>query len=544
MSLWSRGREEEGAALIIAISVVFIMIIIGGTAVTLTLNTEKTVGLDKKVTMSQNVAEAGIDDVIAVTVAGYYQAYPYGHAPTMATPFFAGPNDGEQTLTDKNGNSLGTYQVYTQSDPDRPGNVLITSIGNDGNSSGPTRTVKVSVKYTPDLFSYVLLTGAQTNPVITTFTAQGAGFDAHDDGWHLGDSTLTSNIALTGNIGANGDMVIASSRGGEYWGEHNDNDNDDDGHEDDHNDEDHDHDHTYFESAGTVSFLSRDGHSDSAVYTDIFAGQAPLGNQPVKGNRINLPIVTLDGAPSIKSVTFPSSGSTYGHWSKVSGTGVWRISASDFQNDYQSYNIVKILSSSLLGSVEIYGNCSSSAITPTIWLPQGDNSSTFGITVLNLVGPGIRLYPTNGVALLADQGVVTITSEAFIGRLGAGALVFLNGQSGLTSLAVTGNLLMYGSLVVNGITTLTAEGDGILRHDHERSDEHDSDHSSGYCTGSNDHEYDDWHLDQEHRTYVTNIQIDYDSAFLDNSHGWKPDNWWSWIGTGNVQAVKENFDVS
>jgi len=531
--------DEGGAALIIAICVIMIMMIIGGTVMSMSLNSDKTVALDRHITMAQNVAEAGVDDVIAVTVANYNSIYGSGHYPTMATPFYEGANHGQQQLKDKDGNVLGSYEVYTQADPDRPGNVLITSQGKDTTANGPGRTVRVSVKYTPDIFDYVLLPGSPTNQVTATFTAQNSSYgDHHDDGYHDGDSQETANIAMVGNIGANGSIAITSTQSGEHWGEHEGDDDDDD-------DEDHEHDHSYYESPGTVSFLSRDGHNDSASYTNYFTGQLPLGNQPVRGNSVNFPTVTLTGAPTVKTVVLPSSGSSYtGGWSRSSGTKVWKITASNFQNSYRNYNAVKLSAQGTDYTIEIDGSCGSPDITPSVWLEYG-NGGNSNISNLNLVGPGIRLMPVNGIAIMADRGAISFTSEAFVGRLGSGALIYSSGTHGATSLTVTGNLAMYGAIAVNGPTTFTAEGTGIVRHDHERSDEHDNGHSTGNCSGSysEDHEYDHWHSDQHHRTYVTNIQIDYDAAFLDNSHHYKPDNFFQWTGSGSVQAIKENYDV-
>lgn len=521
------GTDERGAALIIALAILSLMLVIGTTVVTLSMNSEKTVGNDQRISMAQNVAESGVDDVIAVTVANYYTVYPGGNVPTTSTPFF----DSPQHLNDGQGQTVGTYQVWTQRDPSRTGNVLVTATGYDL-SGNETRTVSVSVKYTPDVFNYVLLPGKQTSTTTATFRARSTDWDGHHGDEHHednGNGYASANIAVTGNIGVNGNMVIDASQTGDDWG-----DDDDDDH--------HDNDHDHYESPGTVTFLSRFGYVDTATYTGTKTGQNPLGNQPVRAGFVTFPTASLTGSANVRNITLPNANSYTGGWTRNSSSRIWSISAANFQAAYGSYNAVRIYSAVTNYQIRITGDCSSPEITTTIWTERttGANSN---ISAINLVGPGIRLQPKNGIAIMADRGTINITNEAIIGKLGAGALIYAGAKNGATALNVTGNLVMYGSMVVNGPVVLTAQGTGIEHHDHEHEDEHDNGHSTGNCTGddSQDHENDDWHHDNNHRTYSVNIELEYDGAFLTNSK--LPANWWTWTGTGNLVAVKENYEV-
>ncbi|MDO8735879.1 MAG: pilus assembly PilX N-terminal domain-containing protein [Thermoleophilia bacterium] len=520
------GKDERGAALIIAMAILSVMMIIGITTVSMSLNSEKTVGHDQKITMAQNVAEAGVDDVIAVTMANFASIYPNGNYPTMATHFY----DSVQEFTDESQNVLGNYEVWTQRDPDRPGNLLITSIGRD--SSGSSRTVKVSINYDPNYFNYVLLPGKQTATTTATFKARSSSWDGHHgEEHHESGGYASANISMTGNIGVNGNMVFDSSQNGSDWGD---------------DDDDDDHDHNYYESPGTVTFLARDGYPDTVTYTGSKSGTSPLGLQPFRSGFVAFPTASLttQSGSSVALINFPScSGSScnsyVGVWTRDSYNKIWKISAQNFQNTYGTKTAVKMRTTQSGYTLQIEGSCGATEITPTIWT-EGNNGGNSNFTKINLVGPGIRLNPTTGIALIADRGAVTISNEAFIGSQGHGALVYLSGKNGTTSFTVTGNLSMWGSIVVNGATTFDAQGTGIHYHDHEDDDEHDRNHSSGSCTGdySHDHENDDWHNDNHHRSYSSNIRVVFDGAYLAN-----PALTWTWTGGAGLEAVKENYEV-
>ncbi|MHB1390773.1 MAG: pilus assembly PilX family protein [Thermoleophilia bacterium] len=519
-SLIKLGKDEQGMALVIAIAVMSLMMIIGITTVTMALNSETTVAHDKNITVAQNFAEAGVDDVIAVTVANYSTIYPNGVYPAANTPFYSTP----QQIKDDQQKVIGTYEVWTAKDPDRPGNVLITSRGTD--NGGSSRTVKVSVKYATDLFSYVLLDGKQTATTTATFVANKSSSYHHDE---QHSSSAQGNIALTGNIGVNGNMVLDAYTNGSHWGNEGH-----DGH--------HDSDHDYYESAGTITFLSRDGFVDTATYTGSKSGSNPLGTQPVRGSYVNFPSASLAGSSNVKLITLPNSSRYSGGWTRDSQHKIWKISAENFQKAYQSYNSVEINTVQSGYSLEIDGSCNAPDITATIWT-ESTASSNYGFTNIKLAGPGIRLNPKNGIALMADRGNVTINNEAWIGQQGHGALVYLSGKNGATSLNVTGNLGMWGSIVVNGPTTFVAQGTANKYYNHEFNDEHDRNHSSSSCSvnNSNDHQYDNWHHDNNHRTYGVNIRVEYDGSYLSNPN--LPLNWWSWTGGSGVQAEKQNYAV-
>ncbi|MFA5801872.1 MAG: PilX N-terminal domain-containing pilus assembly protein [Thermoleophilia bacterium] len=522
------GTDERGAALIIALAILSLMLVIGTTVVTLSMNSEKTVGNDQRISMAQNVAESGVDDVIAVTVANYYTVYPGGNIPTTATAFY----DAPQQMNDGQGNAVGTYQVWTHRDPNSAGNVLVTATGYDL-SGNETRTVRVSIKYTPDVFNYVLLPGKQTSTTTATFRARSTDYDGHhgdedhdyDDDGH---GYASANIALTGKIGVNGNMTFDTSQTGDDWG---------------HDDEDHhDSDHEYYQAPGTVTFLSRDGYTDTATYTGSKSGPNPIGNQPVRAGYVAFPTATLASSTNVRSITLPNASTYTGGWTRNSYTRVWSISAANFQAAYGSYNAVRIYSAVTSYQIRIVGDCNSPEITTTIWTERttGGNSN---ISAINLEGPGIRLQPRNGIAIMADRGTINMTNEVIIGKQGAGALVYAGAKNGTTALNVTGNLLMYGSVVVSGPVTFDAQGSGFEHHDHEHDDEHDHGHSTGSCTGdyNEDHENDDWHHNWNHRVYSVNIDLQYDDAFLANVN--LPAGWWTWTGTGELVAIKENYEV-
>ena len=525
MGLFIRlGKDERGAALIIALMILSLMLVIGTTVVAMSLNSEKTVGRDQRITMALNVAEAGVDDAISATIANFYTVYPGGNIPTTVTAFYTTP----QQMNDAQGHAVGTYQVWTQKDTSRPGNVLVTATGYDS-SGNETKTVRVSVKYTPDVFNYVLLPGKQTSTTTATFNARSVLYDGHHrEEYHDTYSYASANIAVTGNIGINGNMVIDTSQTGVDWGH-------------DHEDH-HDNDHDYFESPGTVSFLSRFGYVDTATYTGTKTGQDPLGNRPEPAGYVTFPTASLADSTNVHTITLPNDSTYTGGWTRDSTNKIWKISAQNFQTAYGNYNAVRLYSSVANYAIQIEGTCSSPEITTTIWTesPTGANSN---ISAINLVGPGIRLQPRNGIAIMADRGTITMSNEVFVGKQGSGALIYSGAKNGSAALNVYGNLLMEGSVVVNGPVSLTAQGTGIEHHDHEHSDEHDSGHSSGQCSGdySHDHENDSWHSDNHHRTYASNISLEYDGAFLSNVN--LPTGWWSWTGTGSLVAVKENYEV-
>lgn len=525
---------ESGATLIVALGVIMVMMIIGALVVSIASNRDRTVAHDRQQTESESVAEAGIDEAIQSTLSNYNSVYPGGAIPSASTSGDGTLMINNKTLTNGNNVRVGSYSVWTKADPDRPGNVLITAKGTDDAPNPYTTTVRVSVKYVSN-FDYALFTGTPSNPSTTTFTAQGRGRggeeddnnnDCGQDDDHGGDGSCGANIIVTGKVNVNGNMAVnalSSGDNGTHW-------DDDHGyhHYDDHN-----------QSPGFVTFMPRQGFTDPVTWTNSFTGNKPAGTQPVKGNTIVFPTVdfsTFTGS-SVTTVNFTSSSTPTG-WSRsyYNGSYVYSISADTFQSRYGSYDVVKLSTSMSNIKLQINGTCSSPQITSTIMVP-GTTGGTTGISELDLIGPGIDLQPNNGLALVSGEGLVSLQNEVEIGKVNDGALVYLSGQNGTSQLQVNGNMIMYGSIVVNGTTTFTAQGVG--RTDHHEGDDEDHHYGSYYCDSNYSQHHDDEERHGEQNGHTTNQYLSYDGAYLTNSR--LPANWWSWSGGTNFTAVKYNF---
>ncbi|MHB9053432.1 MAG: hypothetical protein ACYC5F_05530 [Thermoleophilia bacterium] len=514
--------SEAGAALIVALGVVMVMMIIGALVVSIALNRDKTVSHDRQLTEAESVAEAGIDEAIQVTLSNFNSVYNGGVIPPASTL-----GDGvllfdNKPLTDGNNVRVGSYSVWTKADPNVPGNVLITAQGTDDAQTPFTSTVRVSVKYTNN-FDYALFTGTPSNLSNTTFTAQGRGDDYKDCGEsdeHDSDGSCGANITVTGKVNVNGNMAINSLSNGDN-GNHWD-DNQGNHHYDDHN-----------ETPGFVTFTPRQGFTDPVNWTNSFTGNKPAGTQPVKGNTIVFPSINFDvfTGSSVITVNFPSSGAPTG-WTRGMCSNTFSISADNFQSRYGSYDVVKFTSSQSNVKMQINGTCTSPPLTSTIMV-AGVSGSNTGISELDMIGPGIDLQPNNGIAILSGEGLVSLQNEVEVGKVGNGALIYLSGQNGTSSLQVNGNLIMYGSVIVNGATTFATKGVGrIDHHDHGDEDHH---YGSHYC----DANYDQHHYDAGNG-HTTNQFLSYDGAYLTNSR--LPADWWSWNNGGtNYTAVKYNF---
>lgn len=483
-------RDEGGAALIIALGVLSIMVIIGITVTAVTLNSTKTVSHDIRISEAQNVAEAGVDDAIALTLENYSDVYPGGVFPTPTTgdgePFF----DAPQQLTDNQGNVLGAYEVWTKEDPDRPGNVLITSTGTMGVDGLETSTVRVSVKYTAKIFDYLLLVGDPD----ASYESGGHGSDDSDDvdGDDSDDAHCSPRLqidasngaaTLTGKVHVNGCLQL------------------------------HVGDHRSHGNPGVVAFLSRDGYTDTVTYTDNYQGDSPTGNQPTQVSEpVTFPTVDFEAFTDVVTVDLPQNGvpADPGWTRSGSGSGSrFYISASDFQNNYGSYEAVKLLAGSDREyRVEITGSHdadNSDVITSSILVPAGSGSEP-SIKELKLKGPGLSLQPTNGLGIITAQGEVNLEDGMTVGTPGAGVLIYCTGHNNQSMFNMESGTTLYGSVVVSPPEVeLNATGSG------GGSSSDDSDDVTGA------------------------IDMTYDAAFLDNM----PMDWWS---GGSVTAIKENFE--
>ena len=502
-------QEQSGAALIVVIGIISVMVIISVTVTAISINSDKTVAHDKRQTEARNVAEAGIDDAISMTIANYQAIYGSGiPGPTDANPDGPALFLQNQPLNDSNVNEVGTYQVYSRQDPDRAGNVLLTAKASvDGSLTDPNAfvdVVRVSVKYDLGTFDFALFPGAPSNTAVVNLNSQSgdAGEHGEDDGG--------ANIKITGKVNVNGNLNIGAIRVGD--------DNDHDGH------------------YGTVAFVPRDGYTDPVTYTGMLSGTKPSGTQPTQGSLIPFPVVDFSkfdtppmGAGTVTTVTLPSTGVPTGGWTR-SGS-VFSISADNFQNTYKNFQVVKLTSAQTNVTVQILGGCNSPAITSTIMTP-GAAGSTTRISELDLVGPGLTLKPTNGIAILSGEGLVTLQNAVTIGALNAGALIYLGGQNApaASALQSTGNVTVFGSVIVNGNVDMNTQGRG---EEDDDLDHHDGNNHDYYCGGGNDNE----HQDEGH---ITNMTLTFDGAFLNNPN--LPAGWWSWSGANGITAIKYNYE--
>lgn len=446
-------KNEVGAALVVALGVLSIMIIIAVMVTALSMNSSKTVGHDTRITEAQNLAEAGVDDVIAVTLANFDEIYPGGYLPDPGypgdgMPFFAGPQD----MTDSGGAVVGSYEAWTKEDPDRPDNILITAEGTMGTE---TSKVHVSISVASAIFDYALMVG---NPD-----------DSYPGGAPGGScvpsmdlqASSASRVSITGNVHVNGCLDIDA--GNNNIGED-----------------------------ASVSLISRDGHNDAVTYSGSNDGEPPAGMQPEPGGEINFPYVDFDAFSNKATVDL--------------GNSPFNMDADDFEAMYGSYDVVEFIADTeaqrnvtLNGSGDVDNPW---IVTTTLMLPGQTGNSKPNVKQLEIKGPGISLQPKNGIAILTAEGRVEIWSGSTVGAPGAGALIYVTGQSRNSEFWLDKGAIVYGAVVVSSPRLeLHAIGGG----------------------GPSDTARD------------KTVEIVYDSAFLSSL----PTGWWS---GGTMNAVKENFE--
>lgn len=391
-------KRQEGSTLVIAIGAVSVMVIVGILVTVMAINTHKAVSHDKRQTEARNIAEAGIDDAIAVTLANYWTIYPHGAIPVGTPQEPDGPAlfSSEQSIQDANGNTVGYYQVYTKQDPERPGNVLLTAKGSvDGTLDNPSAfvdVVRVSVKYTAKVFDYALLVGD-----FGSDPESKAEFKRDSDGSKGGGS-----ITVNGKTHINGDLEVKSEGGGK----------------------------------GNITF------NDKVTYTGEYnysGSLPPQGYQPVKGDPVDFPIVDFDSSalsPRV-TVTLSRSGGLPRGWSRNGDT--FTITTADFQTFYGSGQIVDIRATTRNAKVEIVG---AGTITSTIM-------TRASISKLELKGPDLNLRPQNGIAILSQAGKVEFKNGVNVGASGNGALIYCTGQNGDDSeFEVKNDSTIYGAILV------------------------------------------------------------------------------------------------
>ena len=504
-------KREDGIALILAIGTILIMIIIGTVILMNVRNSSSTVFHDREQTQAVNVADAGIDNAIATMIANYGYYFPGGVVPSPPTnsPDGKPVYDSDQQITDQNGNVTGTYQAWYKQDPNingdpnLNGNVLITAQGTVNLNNNQFKTkVRVSVKYTAGAFDYAFLAGSQTNNnATTTFTATSGGDD---------DSSVGANMVFTGKFNVNGNLMLSSPANGQ--------DDDDSA------------------PRGTIDFQTRPGFTnprDPVTVTGTYTPNTkPSGTQPVHATSyVQFPAVdfakfTSLGSSKVITVNLDTNTCGTGGWTRNGNT--FSINADTFQQTYGSYQVVRFTAAQSNTIVQIVGGCGSYIITPTLMMDEGTSGNVnTAPSELDIIGPGISLEPTNGVAILSNYGAVKLEADVTIGSSTAGALVYLGGQYGANSLTATGNLAMWGSLAVNGPVTFTTIGKG----EEDDSDDNHGEHTK-YCGGGND----DQHADAGH---TTNMAVTYGSEYLTNTN--LPDGWWTWTGGSGITALKYNY---
>jgi hypothetical protein len=437
-------KKQDGAALVVALGVISIMIIIGLMVTALSMSSTKTVSHDQRQTVGQNVAEAAIDDAIAVTLANFWSVYPTGRAQESSGDGVA-LFDADQPLVDSNGTEIGVYQVWTKQDPDRPGNTLLTARGTVGGENPATETVKVSVKYAPQIFDYTFFVGdpARPNSEMEFERDSEHGCDWDDDDWddHSGDDhdgyhddgdhhewdDDCGSITIIGKSHVNGSLEIE----GEGHGN------------------------------GHIILLSREGYSDTLTYTrdyEVNHGSSLSGNiTPTRGPTIEFPTVnygadlttSANSGPAI-TITLPSSGQPAG-WTRSGST--FRITAQNFYSRYEG-RVLRLRSNVNDAKIEIIGSAGAPiTISSTIEiLPvgAGADASPRRIEELKIRGPGITMLPANGIAILSGQGEVELQNGVVVGAPGNGALIFCSGTGHDSEFEIEGGGTVYGSVVVKG----------------------------------------------------------------------------------------------
>ena len=497
-----RCKNEEGVALILAIGTIMIMIIIGTVILMNVRNSNSTAFHDRMNTKAVNVANAGLDNAIAAAIANYNSFFPGGVTPPPPTnsPDGTAVYSSPQNMTDPNGNVTGTYQAWYKQDPNNSGRVLITSQGTVNQKNKPfTVTARVSVAFTTGAFDYAFLAGTQLNNNTTTSLSASSGGDSY--------SSAGANMTFTGKFNVNGNLKLNSYGSGEE---------DDD-----------------WAPAGVITFQTRPGFTsprDPVTYTgSYYYSTPPGGTLPVHApSYVQFPTVDFSkftslGSSKIITVNLPYWGTPSGGWNRSGST--FYIDANTFQQTYGSYQVVRFTSGSSGMVVQIQGGCGSDAITPTLMMDEGTagNTST-APSELIVTGSGISLQPTDGVAILSNYGTVLLQSDVVIGSDTAGALVYLGGLYGTNTLNVSGNLAMWGSLVVNGPANIATTGKG--------EDDSDAYHHLRHTASCGDDEI---------AIHETNTSVAYGSEFLTNPD--LPAGWWTWTGGNGVTALKYNYKL-
>ncbi|MFA6001726.1 MAG: hypothetical protein WC828_06380 [Thermoleophilia bacterium] len=360
----------------------------------------------------------------------------------------------DQILSDSQGNQVGSYQVWSKQDPERPGNVLLTSIGTTGGASSPTETVRVSIKYNPSIFDYTFFVGDPANPnsemEFWRDSDHGCGWDDsdwnnhsgedhdgyHEDGdhheWHDDCGTTT----IVGKTHVNGKLEVEG-------------------------DEEH--------GNGHIVLLSRAGHTDTVTYTssyDVHRGSIFSGNiTPTRSAPVDFPVVnfsadltTANNSGAAITLTFNSSGSPPAGWTRNDST--FSITAQEFVNRYNG-RVVRIMNNYSNARFQINGSSSSpQTITSTIQvLAVGSGLSTRTVNGLRIYGPGISMQPANGLAILSAQGDVRLKYGVVVGSQGNGALIYCSGTGGDSKFQIIDGGTVYGTIAVKGQAGQLKTGD-------------------------------------------------------------------------------------
>ena len=177
-------KEETGIAFTTVIFFVAIIMIIAATVSFVTTSQISNTQTQSERTLAFNIAEAGIERAISY----YGQNYPIV-IPTVNTVVYE-----NEPLND------GTYSTYIIEDPDRPGNILMSSIAT---FKGQKRKLLVSLRGVPAVFNYAIASNAPE------LELEG------DDHAGTGFALINGNIHANGSIDIDGGQIFTNTA--TYW---------------------------------------------------------------------------------------------------------------------------------------------------------------------------------------------------------------------------------------------------------------------------------------------------------------------------------------
>lgn len=177
-------REEDGISFTTIIFFVAIGMVIAASVAFATTTQLSTTETESKRTLAFNIAESGIERAISF----YGQNYPVV-LPQVNTTVYQ-----DEALNN------GTYSTYIIEDPDKPGNILMSSIGT---FKGQKRKLLVSLRGVPAVFNFAVASNAPE-------------LELEGDG-HAGSgyALINGNIHSNGTIDFDGNQIFTNTA--TYW---------------------------------------------------------------------------------------------------------------------------------------------------------------------------------------------------------------------------------------------------------------------------------------------------------------------------------------